>query len=1108
MIRSLLRLAAGLLLFFPAASRAQTLETLLAPAVAAALKRAAAQLPPGERPSREELLQSADASMGIDKVTVLVLSEALLREQPADANLRRARASLWLRLAQPTRALAELQPLSAQDARAPEVALLRARILQFQGDLPAALAAAKLGAVDDSYFASQARELAATLAALQSRWAQAVQPLLARIPATADGAAARAACEVGAFNLAHAVASAALERNAADTAARQALLDAYASLELPTPALRAIVARRRAPLAAAYARRHPQEENVWRTAVACAAEAVTAEGPNEIAFLRSLLRDAQAAGQEFPAEQCLLEIIATDDPAALARLAETAAGPLAERPDYAEILHERRLLLQPDNPGLKAVAAARAQANERRLWLEAFRALRPEIESDRLPARVYEETVAAAAAAGHAFPAEAQRARLYAADSDLALIEAVRDALPATREQPDLDDTIDALLRRRILAVRPDSLGFFTNLTTDTPPAFDESTYLPAGVPAAMAKEPPGLGRVRLWVSLGAPASALTELDRCAASVRATPEAWILRAQLLHALGRYPEGLLAIDRARFLAGRSGLIENRERLDGVAVASLHVDLLASAQSASRHIAPLEEQLQAEPDNAALWGRLALAWIDQPLHCIPKAAKAAARARALVRDQPEARRAEFEALRLQAQRVPADIVGELSRLLLDRIEQFPPDDWSLRLRVLRSLPYQDRGLFAAHCIGKLKPQSASVPDGHLLLRLFKVYTLASHEEVEDWIDDMGGPGRIGEDHLGRPEMDFAVEIDHQMNERRGWFTREPGFLFEEEIDERNAAADAQFAQIPSTTAAVWAVYEQLRLRSINEAEPDLESTETSAHLRQKLWQSGRHGPPHATPEVNPECVPYYPGLTSRERELALECVRRLLSAYGRGDHARLSGQAYDLLRRLQIRPRQLKDLGGFAAKATGYGDFHEFPEIAAATAQSDAGNLDQAEALIRPLLARGVVNYYVACLAGRIANARSQTEAAVRFYSQARVLARFQPALAEHATQALAIVKGNQASRIRARLAAIDERMGYLARVSERTAELAAQAAANMDSLARNMPTVTLFNADRIQYDADRYALQASNAENRIRDVMGEVEELRAERARLIELERKL
>lgn len=1096
MIASLLRCAAlAALCFSPLALRAESLEALLAPVVDAEIKRAAAH-PPTEAATREDLIQAADLSSGPTNPEVIAWSDALVAAQPADPGLRRARAEVWRLLAQPTRGLAEIDRIAPAE-RTSEILLLRARLLRLLGRMADAISDAQAAAKDDGYYAEQSAELLKELTAQAPAW-QTVKAAPA-----ADASAALAAFECGALDVAHTLARAALERNVGDAVAREVLLKIYATLEPDTPALTVAINQRRAPLAAAHARTHPTEENVWRDAVHFAASALTAEGPNDLAFFRNLLRDAAAAGQSFPGEELRLKVLSTDDAATLAKIADDDFSALSEYPDVQEMLVARRLHA---NVARAALTVARAQPTNRALWQTALATARTEIEAGRLPGGTYRNFVAEASAAGHAFTAEEPRAQLYAAETDNELIEAVREVLPATREHPDLETTINALVSRRILRVPPDSLGFTSALTTDASPIFDERTYLPPTTQSAIHQLHAGLERVRMWIQLGAPAAALAELEQSPAELKSSASAWLLRAQLYRALGRFPEGLLAIDRARFLSGKTGTISNAETIDRVPVASLRVDLLASAQGASNHIVPLEEQLARTPDDAALWGKLALAWLDDPLYCIPKALKAAARARALDPKQPDALRAEFEALRLQAQRVPDNLVAEFTPLLLERLEHLPKEDWMLRLKLIRSMPYKVRALYGRKWMEELAPQAQNVPRGYHIQRLLKLYTLSTHEEIEDWIDDMGGdfvkPG-----NFGYPEMEYAREIDNQLNERRGWFVREPANLFQdEEIDPRNAAAEEQLLHLPRTFDERWALYEQLRLRSINEGGPALESGEDPAEFREKLWKSGRHGPPTATREVNPACVPYYPGLTSSERKLALRLVETMLNGYIDGAHARRAGLAFDLLQRLQIRPRALAHWREQVGEANGAGDVREYPELKRAYELLNAGKYDEVVALLRPFLERGIENYYVNFYLATAENIRGNFAESTRLFSIARHWGRYNPGLLRECSEALAVVGGNQrqrADRIRARIAYIDDFLRYLDRDMQRAADRASQAAADMERLQNNHPPVTLYNVDRLQYQADRYALSATNAQARAQQISSEANELLAERARLVE-----
>ncbi len=1093
-----LRCTTALFLLAAPCVRAESLEALLAPVVDAEIQRAAAH-PPAEPPTREDLIQAADLSSGPANPEVIAFSEAFIAAQTDDTELRRARAEVWLQMAQATRALRELDRVTAKDARAPGILRLRARALRFLGRLAEAVEAARAGAGGEGYDAEQCAAL--------------LQELTPQLPAweKATGASrterAQVALDCGALNVAHELARAALEKNLGDGAARAVLLKTYDPLEPDTPALTVAINQRRAPLAAAYARQHPAEENVWRNAVVYAAAALTAAGPNDVASFRNLLRDATAAGQSFPGEELRLKVISTDDPAALARIADEEFGPLSENPDVQWLLDQRRLLL---NRAHAALVAAQAEPRERVRWEIALATAREEIEAGHLAGATYRTFVEPALAAGHEFPAEIARAKLYAADTDNDLIDAVRETLPDTREHPDLEATIAKLLARRITAVAPDSLALTSTLTTDATPIFDELTYLPAMTKAAIRDLHAGLDRVRMWIQLGAPAAALAELEESPADLKASAHGWLLRAQLYRELGRYPEGLLALDRARFLTGKSGPLPNSEQLHGVALASLRVDLLAAAQGAARHVDDLAARINSSPDDAALWGQLARAWMADPLYCIPKALKAAARARALDPKQSDALRAEFEALRVQAQRVPNEIAEALTPLLLERLEHLPKDDWTLRLKLIRSAPYKERIFYAHRWLNELAPQIKNVPNGYRLQRLFKLYTLSTHEEVEDWIDEMGGD-HVKPDSFDSPEMEYAREIDNQMNERRGWFVREPINLFqEEEIDPRNAAAEEQLAQLGGTDRHCWALYEQLRLRSVNEAGPALESNESPEAFRAQLWQSGRYGPPHATDEVNPECVPYYPGLTTSERKLALRLIERMLAAYIDHGHARRTGLAFDLLQRLQIRPRALAQWRTALANANGAGDLQELPELSRAHALLSAGKYDEVDTLLRPLFTRGVRNFYLYYYLASVENSRSKFAESARLFSIARQWGRYTPALVNDCNAALAIVRGNQNQRadsIRARIAYIDDFLGYLNRDMQRAADRAAQAAADMEQLAKNRPTVTLYNVDRLQYQADRYALNATNAQARAEQIVSEAGELQAERARLVaELQR--
>ncbi len=1102
MIASLLRRGALAALCLSSLSlRAETLEALLAPTIDAEIKRAAAH-PLAEPATREDLIQAADLSSGPTNPEVIAWSDALVAANPADAALRRARAKVWLQLAQGSRALRELDALDATEAQADESLLLRARVQRFLGHMSEALAAAQAGAKIEGYYGEQCAALAKEVADQSSLW-----QTVPNAPAS-NARAAFAAGECGALDVAHHRARTVLAQQVGDATARATLLKIYAALEPDTPALTVAINQRRAPHAAAHARTHPTEENVWRDAVYFAASALTAEGPNDLAFFRNLLRDATAAGQSFPGEELRLKVLSADDPAALAKIADEDFSALSEYPDVQEMLVARRLYT---NVAHVALTAARAQPTNRALWATALATARTEIEADRLPGGTYRNFVAEASAAGHAFAAEEPRAQLYAAETDAELIDAVREVLPATREHPDLETTITALVSRRILRVPPDSLGFSSALSTDASPIFDERTYLPPSTQSAIHQLHAGLERVRMWIKLGAPAAALAELEQSPADVKSSASAWLLRAQLYRALGRFPEGMLAIDRARFLSGKTGTISNAETIDRVPVASLRVDLLASAQGASNHIVPLEEELARTPDDAALWGKLALAWLDDPLYCIPKALKAAARARALDPKQPDALRAEFEALRLQAQRVPDELVEVFAPLMLERIEHLPKDDWMLRLKLIRSMPYKLRALYGRKWMEELAPQAQNVPHGYHMQRLLKLYTLSTHEEIEDWIDDMGGdfvkPG-----NFGYPEMEYAREIDNQMNERRGWFVREPANLFQdEEIDPRNAAAEEQLLHLPRTFDERWALYEQLRLRSINEGGPALDSGEDPEAFREKLWKSGRHGPPTATREVNPACVPYYPGLTSSERKLVLRLVETMLNGYIDGAHARRAGLAFDLLQRLQIRPRALAHWREQVGEANGAGDVREYPELKRAYELLNAGNYDEVVAMLRPLLERGIENYYVYFYLATAENSRRNFAESARLFSIARHWGRYNPGLLRECNEALAVVGSNQRQRadgIRARIAYIDDFLRYLDRDMQRAADRASQAAANMEALANNHPPVTLYNVDRLQYEADRYALSATNAQARAQQISSEANELLAERARLVEELRRL
>lgn len=1121
-----------------ALARAEPLELLLAPAIDAELSRLAALPHPtgDDAPTAYSFVQNtrmAAEEGRRDDPRIIDESSSLIATEGGNADVRITRAEAWLRLAQPRRALAELNAIAsldtALDFTIQHASRLRAVALQRLGRIAPALELAEKNlAANPDADEPELKELVSAVKENRAEWERLVVPLLGNPSAKPTGDAARCAHAIGARDVATDLAWRALAANPKDDDARDVIAWSFVATDLNNPAIIRAAATLALPRVAAWARAYPQNPEAWDAALACSRALLADPSLSDdaqskaLASFSALLRDSSQSGFDYPADQLRVRLYGTRDLAALRALAprvKELSETGASLPDEYARLELRRGPVGP------AFSAAIAKPATRDLWARLFADARTAFENKKLSVESLRFLVRLSGDAGHDFPSESVRVDLYTTEPGGDLVRLIRSALQLSREDPSLNSAIE-FAASRFPATDPRALGQHERLIA-TVPVPDELAWVDPKKIADTKSIADPVARARAWVALGAPFSALASLDSAPPELRAQPSAWLLRAQLLREIGQYPQAMIAVERAWFAAGKPGDDFNPEtEVDGLKLAPLLTAIENNAGRIDERISDLEEKLARDPSDAADWAALAKAWIDHPESLCPsRAALAAAQALSIDPANADARLARFDGMRLLAERLPAELRGTAVDQLRPLLDALPADDWVSRVRYLRIMPAGRRAPLASEWLATFDAKSSKTDAAPLRAALL-YHTLNPDAPLKKIAESFAD---IGPWHPLRPERDSAEAAAAGQAEAAALRAREQNEALQSDprwpfvssaIDELDyhmlrcqmLSASSEQGRVSAwhLMASAWLLYRELheskKGESIMFTNEALAEAGTFSRFCKMLDYDNKTAPA-GPPPIDAKLALSPADLDPLEKRLVLVVFDRLLFAANYIDHARIGNAALALRRPFIPLDAPLDPRQEAVSRSEAGGDLFDSPELVVVRGNMAANDYERLIPDIRALSDRKVANPWVAYFAARFSVQAGNFAQASVHLDELRAMVPFSlPMLKlarslESRMRAVSTQKAERRAQIDRRLAYLDQRDAYVTREARRCEERMKDLARQMDSLRANAPSPTLYNYDRIQYQADSIALQAQNTKESYDKFVGELPENESERAEL-------
>lgn len=655
-LSSALRLLVRLVIVFgairpgalPAAEpRYTSLEAALAPGLATALAATGVRADLETTDSSHGAIFERAGSGGFSREPVALLhwTEGFLKLDSADDDALVFHAVALEQLCQPRRALAVL---ARRKPTAPYnhaiAALVAAKCRLTLGQIGAAqdlIATAKPGG--ENLRNAFADDLAATrekLSALdRPQWEKTLKPFFRGEAIDASKATpelARYALEAGALDAAHQLAVVLVEKNPRDDRVRELFLDVVQRAVVGVGEADSAFCAVGVLPAIAHARARPSDASRWHEALDLARRAAIPGQPSAETFA-TLIHEAKAAGASVVREAALMPLYQAKSPLELTRAAAALDArcredrELGRRVEALELAH---------GAWLPALAAARAKPADGALWRAALDAVRPRPWMGDEKASAYDSVITLADDAEHPQPIARLKFDLSQREEGYGLIAKIRDALPHTAQEPDLPGYIDEVVARHWNRPRT-TLGFNSALDTAAKPFLAEADLATGELRAAINPLATPEAQAAAWLAHGVPGEAekilAPRLRDPALDAAARGRAWRLQAQVLAVSGRFPEAVLAADRAAFLTG-ADLTTWRERLIAQTAAAADPD----------GIAGLAEQLAKQPTEPKLWARLAEEWCKENTFAPHNALRAAAAALVLDPKNENARIAQARAL----------------------------------------------------------------------------------------------------------------------------------------------------------------------------------------------------------------------------------------------------------------------------------------------------------------------------------------------------------------------------------------------------------------------------------------------------------------------------